>query len=146
MFTFTTLSGIVTGNIIENRLEISEPSTSYVNIFAEKSLSEKFGIRTEIIYAMGGGESNTLEIPIISKYKPLKNLNFYSGLQANFLLVRKNSVSNKAGFGFNVGAEYYLGNHFFVDTRYVHKFSQLKSNFRVDKVINSVRLGVGYKF
>ena len=113
MFTFTTLSGIVTGNTIENRLEISEPSTSYVNIFAEKSLSEKFGIRTEIIYAMGGGESNTLEIPIIFKYKPLKNLNFYSGLQANFLLVRKNSVSNKAGFGFNVGAEYYLGNHFF---------------------------------
>ncbi|WP_439132784.1 hypothetical protein [Polaribacter sp.] len=145
VFLFTSLTGVTTSTTFANRTEISEPSTSYVNLFVEKSLSEKYGIRTEIIYAMGG-ESNTLEIPIIFKYKALKRFNIYSGLQANVLLVKKNEIANKAGFGFNLGTEYYLGKNFFIDVRYVHKFSQLNKTFRVDEAINSIRLGVGFNF
>ena len=145
LFLFTNHTGLTFGNL-DNRIEISEPSTSYVNLFLEKSLSEKYSLRSEVIYAMGGGASNTLEIPIIFKYKAFKKLNFYSGIQANFLLIEKNDFSNRAGFGFNLGTEYYLGSHFFVDLRYVHKFSQLKSSFRREDAINSIRLGIGYSF
>lgn len=145
LFLFTNHTGLTFGNL-NNRIEISEPSTSYVNLFLEKSLSEKYGIRTEVIYAIGGGDSNTLEIPIIFKYKAFKKLNFYAGVQANFLLIEKNDFSNRAGFGFNFGVEYFLGDHFFIDLRYVHKFSQMKSSFRREDAINSIRLGIGYRF
>lgn len=142
---FTNHTGLSFGNL-NNRIEISEPSTSYVNLFLEKSLSKKYSLRTEVLYAMGGGASNTLEIPIIFKYKAFKKLNFYAGAQANFLLIEKNEYSNRAGFGFNFGIEYNINEHFFIDLRYVHKFSQMKSSVRREDAINSIRLGVGYRF
>lgn len=128
----------------------SEQSKYYLGLFTEKKISEKFLIKAEVLYSFGT-HSDFIEVPLFVKYKLNKKFDFYSGVQFNYMLEEKNEYFKRKSFGFNSGLQYSLSNKFFIDLRYVHKFSQQiePENYPIEFKKNSLktfRLGIGYQF
>ena len=67
VFMLSKQTGTTVTSLSGNRITVDQPTTSYLNLFAEKSLSERFGLRTEMIFAMGGDL-------ILSKFQSYLNI------------------------------------------------------------------------
>jgi opacity protein-like surface antigen len=58
-----------------------------------------------------------------------------------------NEYFNRATLGLNVGVNYNFSEKWFIDARYVHRFSGYKYFVgNHDNEIQQIRLGVGYRF
>jgi opacity protein-like surface antigen len=129
---------------IENT-NISEYTSTNIGGFVEMSLSDKFTLRGELLYA-NGANSNFIEVPFILRYKLCDKIYFYSGVQLNYMLGKRGGYFDKIGLGFNVGIEYNFTENWFLDLRYVHKDSQQIIFDDFPAQVQSIRLGVGYRF
>ena len=124
---------------------LSEYSTVNFGGFVERSLSEKFSLRGELLYA-NAANSHLIEIPLILRYKLCDKIYFYAGGQLNYMLGERGSYFNKMGLGFNIGIEYNFSKNWFLDLRYVYKDSQQIVFEDLPAHVQSIRLGIGYRF
>ena len=130
----------------QNGKRFSEVIRRYLGVYVEKNISDKFSLQSELLYTFGT-ESDFIEIPILVKYNLNKRFTLYFGAQFNYMLEEKNDYFKRASAGLNAGVQYNFSKSWFVETRYVHRFSQDKLNLGNSKDnIKQVRLGVGYRF
>lgn len=133
-----------------NNKIFSEQPKYYLGFFTEKKIAKNFLVRSEVLYSFGT-HSDFIEVPLFVEYKLNKKFDFYSGIQFNFMLEEKNEYFKRESFGLNSGLQYNLSDNFFIDLRYVHKFSQQiePESYPLEfkkKSIKTFRLGIGYKF
>ncbi len=119
-------------------------------LFVERNLSERFGLKLELLHTKTQGSGyNTVEVPLLFKYKLSKRLHFYSGVQLNLSyedVYSDEIYSQKPGdFAFNIGIEYALSERWYLFARYVHN---TKRRIELDRPyrMKSIRFGVGYRF
>jgi opacity protein-like surface antigen len=130
----------------KNGKHFSEIIRRYLGFYIEKPISDKFAIQSEFLYSFGT-ESDFIEMPVLIKYNINKRFTLYSGAQLNYMLEEKNDYFKRASIGLNAGLQYDFSENWFVETRYVHRFSQDKLNLgNAKNDIQQVRLGIGYRF
>lgn len=118
--------------------------------FVERKLSEKFGLQLELLHTKTQGSGyNTVEIPLLVKYKLTKRFSFYSGAQLNLSyrdVYIDDVYSRKPGnLAFNIGIQYDISDKWYLFARYLHntkKHTVSNETFRM----KSIRVGVGYRF
>ncbi len=147
-------------------------------IVTEISLTERFALQPELLYVNRGAQYrvagitveediNSLDLPVLLKFKPLEVLNVYAGPQVSFLLNGKYEYGdegvnfefddrddfNTIDYGFVVGAGVELGS-FFVDARYSLGLNNALEDREINDVFlenedaknNGVQVSVGFLF
>ncbi|MFY0629430.1 MAG: porin family protein [Flavobacteriaceae bacterium] len=122
----------------------------YGGFFVERKLSEKFGLQLELLHTKTQGSGyNTVEIPLLVKYKLTKRLSFYTGAQFNLsyrdLYIDDVSSQKPGNLAFNIGIQYDVSDRWYLFARYVHN---TKKHIVSDGVfrMKTIRVGVGYRF
>jgi opacity protein-like surface antigen len=122
----------------------------YVGFFAEKKISNRFGLQLEILHTIQQGSGyNTLEFPFLVKYKLNNKFSLYSGIQLNLFyqdVYSEDIYSNKPNdFAINLGITYDLSSKWYIDARFIYNTNNEK---QLDKIVrnHTFRIGVGYRF
>ena len=140
------LTGVTSSN---SNNSYSENIKYYGGFFVNRKLSERFNLQFEALY-LSGVHNDFIETPIMFNYSLNKKFEVYLGGQVNYMLVSKNEVFNRLGFALNIGLRYDISKKWFIDARYIHRFSELKQSFinssNYQKSFSSFRLGIGYRF
>lgn len=122
----------------------------YAGLFIETEISEHFGVRIETNYSRRG----LIEAPLLLKYKISNKFELYGGAE---LIYSFNSYDNynandkEFGGAFVFGVQYNINEHWFIEARYTHSFTD---QFSIGSYGESplfgkkrtVSFGVGYKF
>lgn len=126
----------------------------YGGLFFEQTLSDKWSFQLETNFNYSG--TSTLQLPLLMKYRISDKFQLLAGPQIDYSFEQRtldiSSRNKRWGWSFNVGAEYQLSSHWFIDARYNHG---LTNQFPVSQGDNSssmfakkhsFNLGFGYKF
>lgn len=134
----------------------------YGGFFSSVNLkNDKFSIQGELLF------SNTddiyfLELPVSLKYKLSDNFYLFSGPRFNWLINNEDKYTKemndpedvyyfkKFGFGWEIGVLHPIYKNWFLEGRFNYNFTkQIDNDFYGDYYssrVNTVRIGVGYKF
>ena len=141
----------------------------YLGVLAEISISSKFSIQPEVLYAnqgtnakviMLGSEPKSeeysldyLQVPILSKVYLLPNFSVEIGPSFNFLVNDKisdyeSNLLNNFEFSGAIGISYKLTNGFFSNVRYNQGLSNVfdKEKYLSSSKLYGFQLGLGYVF
>lgn len=106
-----------------------DPRISFrIGGFYERTIREKYGIRTELSYSLAGGKGidnrldvSYLSIPILFYYKPIKQLQVHLGPEVNIFLGNSatRTFYNSKDFkpldiGISVGSEFRISKFFWI--------------------------------
>lgn len=111
-------------------------------------LSNDFYLQPGVTYG-NAGDSGILFIPVVAKmYIANSGFNLQAGPQASLILNEVRYNTNVLGIDLTFGAAYDISNNFFLQSRYAHELTNRITGgvSGVRSTINSLTLGLGYKF
>ena len=118
----------------------------YIGVVGDFSITEKFGIRPELLYA-NIDESSAIFIPVMAKIFVADGLHFQAGPQFGFSLedLPEDTSAFDLGLGAGLGYDFPFG--LFLEGRYTF---QVNNSYSGDLDITAkgkyLTFGVGYKF
>ena len=118
----------------------------YVGGVVDFSISEKFHIQPELVYANVNG-GNGLILPIMAKYYVSNGFNIQAGPQLDFSLEEVPDDFTGTGISLAGGLGYDIDDNFFIEARYSFQLNDYYTgNLDVETSSNFLMVGVGYKF
>lgn len=141
---------------VEGRMkEEIEDGVVYVSLFSETAFNDRWSIGNEITY-VHQKEVGFIEIPVLLKYRLLKNFQVFAGPKLDLAVTNSTNktewdVKQTLGISAEIGVQYNLGKHWFVECRYGYGFTDMLSrapeNIRLPESNRStLKLGIGYRF
>lgn len=127
-------------------VNLDAESGFYAGFVLDFSLSDRFGLRPEILY-FNVDDSDAIFIPLLAKIGIFKGLHVQAGPQLGFALEDLPEDTSAVEIGFAAGLGLDVPGGFFVEGRYAF---QLNNSYTGDLDITSranyITLGAGYKF
>ncbi len=125
----------------------SSESGFYIGALVDITVSEKFHVEPKMLYA-NAAETGFLYIPVLAKYYVAEKFNLQAGPQANFILDEVVDGFNSFGLDLSFGLGYEINEHFFLDARYSFELTNryTDNDFNVSDKVNTLNVGLGYKF
>jgi len=114
----------------------SSSADFYLGFFADKQMTSKFNLGTELSFALLG-RKNQFEIPLHVKYYLNERWNVLSGPKLD-IIGRRHGSTREVGVSAEVGSQYQINQIFFAEARYAKAF--------IDGDKNVLRLGIGANF
>ena len=136
----------------------------YLGLFAETRFNTRWSLNYEILVAgrFKGKEIPDFEIPIHIKYHITNRWSVFAGPKLDVSSVKRFPLStvdrNAIGVSFEIGAQYNINKHFFIEGRYSQGFTDQYGDFRFPNCSGGIpvevgtldpktfRLGIGYRF
>ena len=117
----------------------------YAGVAFNFGISPKFDFQTELLYANGSGESDSVILPFLANINLTEKLILQTGPQFVFALERQPTDVSGFQFNFGFGARYNMDGDLFIDARYAPQFS---NSYRGQQDItlknNIFSIGLGY--
>jgi opacity protein-like surface antigen len=124
----------------------SSESGFYIGVLGDFTISEKFHIQPEVLYA-NASETNFLYIPVLAKFMVSEQFGILAGPQANLILEDVVEGFNTLGIDLTFGANYDINENFFIEARYGFEVTnRIKDGGDLKDRINTLNVGIGYKF
>ncbi|MFV8282811.1 porin family protein [Christiangramia marina] len=145
------LSSISTLN--DTEIDYTDSSSGfYVGALLDITLNESFSLVPAVQYARVS-EVNLLYVPLTLQYD-IGDSGIYvqGGPQATVLLQESSRIYDKFGLDLGVGLGYDINDNFFVEAKYYHEVTNRHGEDPfdlyddLDQGLNSLMIGVGYKF
>ncbi len=125
----------------------------YAGGLADITISENFHVQPEILYSSEGAEGaefSLVRVPIMAKFYIGKRFNLQAGPSINVkLMVDEEEVDDilkRVDYGLALGAAYELPGGLFCDVRYNFSLTSVSDTDEMDILINTLQLGLGYRF
>ena len=122
-----------------------------VGAMVEIPVSDKFSIQPEVLYG-NINDGSVLYIPVLFKYYISESgFNLMAGPQATIDLEEAEEGYNSLGVDASFGIGYDINENFFIDARYSLEVTNRIGDLpglpdNISGKINSLQIGVGYKF
>jgi hypothetical protein len=120
----------------------------YAGVLVDVPLSGSFHLEPAVIYGIAE-ELNVLFVPVLAKYYISESdFSLLAGPQGTIILDEVGDYINTFGVDFTFGASYDITERFFLQARYSFELTNRYNNDLddVDGSVNSLFVGVGYKF
>ncbi|GHA35394.1 hypothetical protein GCM10007103_16210 [Salinimicrobium marinum] len=130
----------------------ADASGFYAGVLVDVPLSGSFHLEPAVIYG-NAEELNLLFVPVLAKYYISESgFSLLAGPQGTIILDEVGNNVNTFGVDLTFGASYDITENFFLQARYSFELTNRTNNDLegmpedVDGSINSLLVGVGYKF
>ncbi|HLT52486.1 MAG TPA: porin family protein [Flavobacteriaceae bacterium] len=118
----------------------------YIGGVADISVSEKFHVQPEVVFA-SIKDFSSIQVPIMAKYYVAEGLNLQAGPQIGFHFEETGDDFSSFNFSLGAGAGYDIDENFFVEARYAFQLNDYYTgDADASSKINFLSVGVGYKF
>lgn len=120
-----------------------------MGVLGDIATSDNFHVQPEVLFALVE-DVKFIQIPILAKlYLGDSHFHVLAGPQATVILEENSGIKN-FGVDLTFGAGFDFNEHIFVDARYAFELTNRISNVPEDVDIslrvNTINIGVGYKF
>lgn len=143
----------VTAGYINTTIKVSgdgmsasvDESGFFVGANADFKLSDVLHVQPAVLYA-SVDEADFLHIPIMFKYYVAEQFNIQAGPQGSLFLEDTEDTINSFGLDLGAGLGYDINENFFVEARYAFELTNRTPDFDAKTRINTLQIGVGYRF
>ena len=125
----------------------------YAGGLADITVSESFHVQPEILYSAEGAEDaefSLVRVPIMAKFYIGKRFNLQAGPSINVKLMADeeevDDMIKRVDYGLALGTAYELPGGLFCDVRYNFSLTSVSDTDEMDILINTLQLGLGYRF
>lgn len=125
----------------------------YAGGLVDITISESFHVQPELMFSAEGAKEakiGLIRVPIMAKFYIGKRFNLQTGPSVNLKLLTDDDVVDdmikRVDYGLALGSAYEFPGGLFCDVRYNFSLTSVSDTDEIDILINTLQLGLGYRF